>query len=69
MEFDGIPTRVLTAEHLCAICLKTGRFKDLLRVSQFIESDAVDLAALDAIIRRHGLESKRASVPNWPAGG
>lgn len=69
VSFDGIATRVLTAEHLCAICLKTGRLKDLFRVSQFIASDAVELSTLEAILRRHGLEAKRSSVPNWPDGG
>ena len=28
VEFDGIPTRIFTAEHLCAVALQTGRTKD-----------------------------------------
>lgn len=68
-DFDGIPTRVMTAEHLCAICLDTGRPKDFLRVSLFIEQDAVDLPALTEILRRYNLLDRTKSVPNWTAGG
>jgi hypothetical protein len=69
VDFDGIPTRVMTAEHLCAICLDTGRPKDILRVALFIEQDAVDRAALEAILARYNLLHRTASVPNWTAGG
>lgn len=69
VDFDGIPTRVMTAEHLCAICLDTGRMKDFLRVSLFIEQDAVDRKALAEILRRYNLLGRAASVPNWTEGG
>lgn len=52
---DGIKTRVMTAEHLVAIALKTGRAKDKLRITQFLESGAVDIARLREILSRHGL--------------
>ena len=55
---DGIPTRVMTAEHLVAIALKTGRAEDKLRVVQFLESDAVDRPRLLDIITRHGLSTQ-----------
>lgn len=53
--YEEIPTRVLTAEHLCAINLDTARPKDFYRVSLFIDEDAVDLAALDVLISRYHL--------------
>lgn len=67
-DFDDIPTRVMTAEHLCAICLDTGRPKDFLRVSLFIEQGAVDLEALTGLLERYDLSGRIASVPNWPKG-
>ena len=61
VEFGSTPTRVLSAEHLAAIMLKTGRPKDHARLTQFFEFDALNRAALEAIIARHGLGSKWAS--------
>ena len=55
---EGISTRVMTAEHLIAIALRTGRSKDRSRILQFIEQRAVDRSRLQAIIERHGLASK-----------
>jgi len=66
VDFDGIPTRVLTAEHLCAIALDTARLKDFLRVGLFIEQDAVDLVSLESLLKRYNLLDRRAKVPNWP---
>ena len=61
-EFDGIPTRVFTAEHLCAVALQTGRAKDYLRVVMFLEANAVDRQSLEAMLKRYQLESKLARV-------
>ena len=55
---DSIPTRVMSAEHLVAIALKTGRAKDRNRILQFIEQGAVHRAKLNAILERHGLRRK-----------
>jgi hypothetical protein len=54
-ELEGVPTRVVTAEHLVAIALRTGRAKDFARILQFVESGVLDAAKLDAILQRHGL--------------
>ena len=59
-EFDGIPTRVFTAEHLCAVALQTGRKKDYLRVAMFLEQSAVDLALLSVILKRYDLTERLA---------
>jgi len=56
---EGIETRVMTAEHLVAIALRTGRPKDHIRVLQFIEQDAVDREKLRNVLDRHGL------IPKW----
>ena len=57
-DVDGIKTHVMTAEHLVAIALRTGRIKDKIRVEQFIESGVLDAARLDDILTRHGLLAK-----------
>lgn len=54
---DGVPTRVMTAEHLVAIALRVGRAKDHARILQFIEAGAIDGDRLDAILQRHGLQA------------
>jgi hypothetical protein len=50
-----VQTRLLRAEHLVAIALRVGRPKDLIRIAQFIESEAVDLALLQDVLDRHKL--------------
>lgn len=59
-DFDGEPVRVMLAEHLVAIMLKTGRLKDLVRAQMFMSQQAVDLDILLDIINRHGLEKQWA---------
>jgi hypothetical protein len=58
VECGSTPTRVLSAEHLAAIMLKTGRPKDHARLSQFFEFHVLDREILEAIIARHDLASK-----------
>lgn len=58
VEFEGTPTRVLSAEYLAAIMLETGRPKDHARLAQFFESGVVNRVALEAIVARHGLGAK-----------
>jgi hypothetical protein len=62
VEFEGVPTRVFRAEHLCAAALQTGRAKDYLRVKSFLEQNAVDLDALNQVLQRHGLVERLARV-------
>ncbi len=54
-DLDGVPVRVFTAEHLCAIALEVGRAKDKARLLQFIEAGAFDAARFQAVLTRHGL--------------
>jgi hypothetical protein len=55
---EGVRTWVMSAEHLVAIALRTGRPKDYNRILQFIEQDAVDRGKLQDILDRHGLASR-----------
>ena len=61
-EFGGVATRVFSAEHLCAIALQTGRSKDFLRVTMFLEQGAVDVRRLQVLAERFGFEEKLARV-------
>jgi hypothetical protein len=55
---DGVRTWVMSAEHLVAIALRTGRAKDHNRILQFVEQDAVNRRKLQNIIERNGLTAK-----------
>jgi hypothetical protein len=57
-EVEGVPTYVMSAEHLIAIALRTGRPKDHNRVLQFLEQGAYDAVKLKSVLQRHDLNSK-----------
>lgn len=57
-ELEGVRTWVMTAEHLTAIALQTGRAKDHNRILLFIESGTLAPDKLDQILARHGLLAK-----------
>lgn len=65
-DCDGIPTSILSAEHLVAIALKTGRVKDYARIVMFLEQDVVNTEKLNSILLRQGWfpsgKSSRAST-------
>lgn len=54
-EYQGMRTRVLSIEHLLAICLQTGRAKDRDRVRLFREEAPMDEHKINDILERHGL--------------
>jgi len=58
-DVDGIRARVFTAEYLAAIALQLGRTKDKLRLSQFIETKAIQDSLFSNLIERFKLQD------NW----
>lgn len=56
--FRGVPTRVMSAEHLAAIMLDVGRPKDHARLIQFVEAGVLDEARLKSLLERHNLSGK-----------
>jgi hypothetical protein len=66
----SVKSRVLRPQHIVATVLRTGRPKDRIRIIQFLEENAVVLAALCDVIGRHGLQQAwqafchRAGVAN-----
>lgn len=60
-EFElsgGTIVRVMTPEHLVAIMLDTGRAKDYLRISVFLQHDVVNTEELQRILAKHNLAKK-----------
>lgn len=57
-DIDGTPVRVFKAEHIAAIALELGRTKDKLRLSQFIEAHALDMAPFETILTKYRLTEK-----------
>lgn len=55
---EGVRTRVMTAEHLVALALRTGRAKDFARILHFIEAGILDVERLTEILDRHQLLEK-----------
>jgi hypothetical protein len=55
ITFHDVPTRIMQVEHLVAIMVQTGRPKDYARILRFLEAEAVNVAALEPILARHGL--------------
>lgn len=58
IKYSRVTTRIMRPEHLVAIMLDTGRPKDYLRISMFLEQGAVKLRQLYGVLRRHGLMKK-----------
>jgi len=58
MRYRKTATKVLRAEHLLAICLKTDRPKDRARMTQLLEEAEIDKGYLGRILERHGLSRK-----------
>jgi len=52
---DSVKTRVLRPEHIVATALRIDRPRDRIRITQFLEEQAVDLDALCDVVDRHRL--------------
>lgn len=59
---EGVPTWVMSPEHLVAIALRTGRAKDHNPILQFVEQGAVNRKRLQGILERTGLAAKWQQV-------
>jgi hypothetical protein len=58
LAYGSTPVRVLTAEHLIAIAIQTGREKDRIRVRMLLDEATIDMSRLDGILQRHALTAK-----------
>lgn len=69
-DIEGAEAWVMTAEHLAAICLQTGRIKDRYRILAFIDQQAVNLPNLNSFSGSVWLEIEMGGVraarsPGW----
>lgn len=55
VRYRNTKTRIMTAEHLVAVMLQTGRLKDYARVAQFMEHEVIDQKRLKDILIAHEL--------------
>jgi hypothetical protein len=55
VDFEGIPLRVVRADHLAAIALSVGRAKDFARILALLESGAVTREEIAGLVQRHRL--------------
>ena len=69
VDVEDVRTFVLSAEHLVAVALQTGRPKDKARILQFIESGVLDEGRLRDIFSRHQLLEKWAVFERQFLGG
>jgi hypothetical protein len=54
-DFEGVPFRVVRADHLAIIALSVGRAKDFTRILALLESGSVSRQSLNDLAVRHGL--------------
>lgn len=54
-DFEGVPFRVVRAEHLAVIALSVGRAKDFTRILALLESESVTREEIERLAARHGL--------------
>jgi len=54
-DFEGVPLRVVRADHLAVIALSVGRPKDLTRILALLESGSASRRAIADLANRHGL--------------
>jgi hypothetical protein len=54
-DFEGVPFRVVRADHLAVIALSVGRAKDFTRALALLESESVTREQIERLAARHGL--------------
>ena len=54
-DFEGVPFRVVRADHLAAIALSVGRAKNWTRILSLLEAGSVSREEVARLAKRHGL--------------
>ena len=54
-DFEGVPLRVVGADHLAVIALSVGRAKDYTRILALLESGSASRDSIGRLAARHGL--------------
>jgi len=58
ITYNGIKTKILSAEYLIAIALKVGRRKDFEKITRLFEQSKIDKSVLEKMLKKHGLSDK-----------
>jgi len=58
LDYDGVPVRVATPEHLVAMAFEAPEGRRLERARALLQLDDLDGAALAAILTRHGIPNR-----------
>ncbi|MGB3478797.1 MAG: hypothetical protein WBB67_06525 [bacterium] len=58
IDYEGIKTKLFSAEHLIAILIRAGRTKDIEKVEKILEQSTIDHNKLETILVKHKLLSK-----------
>jgi hypothetical protein len=57
-NYEGVYTKVMLAEYLALICVKTGRLKDKLRVQMLIASDGFSTKKFMELLTKFKLKER-----------
>jgi hypothetical protein len=58
IKFEGVDTKVISAEYLIAILLRAGRKKDMEKIERLLEQVDIDRNKLGKILNKFGLKDK-----------
>jgi hypothetical protein len=56
IDYEGVPAKVFSAEHIMAIAASVGRAKDKARIEQLLQQAHLDKTKLENILLRHKLK-------------
>ena len=56
IEFEGVPTKILRAEHIVAVAASVGQQKDKAWIEQLLQQADLDKTRLENILQRHKLK-------------
>jgi len=56
IEYEGVPAKIFSAEHIVAIAASVGRPKDKARIEQLLQQADLDKTKLEKILQRHKLK-------------
>ena len=56
VEYEGVPAKIFSAEHVVAIAASVGRPKDKARIEQLLQQADLDKTRLEKILQRHKLK-------------
>lgn len=60
IDYEGVPAKVFSAEHIVAIAASVGRARDKARIEQLLQQADLDQSRLENILKRHNLKLPKA---------